>query len=615
VPVKSVIDVEVNDKAFQDFYDVFKRFRDDVAELPKLWANAFDAIKPMREFVGNMSDETEKHIVEVSKMTTVHEKITREIEKTDRSMIKLGRSTKGVLDNVIGISSSMLKWGTAFAGLGSLSSYFTVSAFEMMANKASTQQIQAGGIGVPASQLQGYKNVYEPILGDIMSPLNVLSRASSDVVARTMLSSYLGINQQDIQSKTATENLPALLSGVRGFMKNPNYAGQQALLWDQFQLSQYTGLSYNQARIIGNYTPDQLSEFSQKAQKSAQAQAPIDEVNARFQELNTNLREINSQFDAKAKASLITMGPDIVSISDSFHKLFAEALGSQAVQDGVHAFAKFMKDPMVHKALEDLGGLLASLTSHLFSVLEWVVGHDPSLSIEEKEHRLALISGASAVGGTVGAALGGGVLGAAVGAAIAGTATAVTLDASNYNAKNGLVYVGEGQFIDINKDYSISLPAVISKMLGIESGGNPRAVSPKGASGLLQIMPGTYRDMRRKHPDLGPDIFDKIDNPKAAGYYLSELYGTFNGDWRKAIAAYNAGPHRVQRAIEKSSWTHKDWLQYLPEETISYVGKVFGPNNSDIRMSPNMTLRMQFVSPTGYDWNAIASSLPFSGTE
>jgi len=81
----------------------------------------------------------------------------------------------------------------------------------------------------------------------------------------------------------------------------------------------------------------------------------------------------------------------------------------------------------------------------------------------------------------------------------------------------------------------------IASVIRAESGNNPRAVSRKGAQGLMQLMPETANTLGVK------DSFDPVDNVDGGVRYLRDLLLRYNGDAAKALAAYNAGPQRVQQ--------------------------------------------------------------------
>jgi soluble lytic murein transglycosylase-like protein len=82
---------------------------------------------------------------------------------------------------------------------------------------------------------------------------------------------------------------------------------------------------------------------------------------------------------------------------------------------------------------------------------------------------------------------------------------------------------------------------LVSSVIRAESGFNPHAVSPKGARGLMQLMPGTASG-------LGvTDTFDAKANVEGGTQYLRWLLDRYHYDLAKALAAYNAGPHRVEQ--------------------------------------------------------------------
>ncbi len=103
----------------------------------------------------------------------------------------------------------------------------------------------------------------------------------------------------------------------------------------------------------------------------------------------------------------------------------------------------------------------------------------------------------------------------------------------------------------------------IRAVMQAESGGDVRALSPKGAMGLMQIMPATWAALQQRY-GLGGDPYDPRDNIMAGTAYLRELHDRF-GD-RGFLAAYNAGPSRYQEHIVTG--------RPLPSETLSYMATV-----------------------------------------
>ena len=84
-------------------------------------------------------------------------------------------------------------------------------------------------------------------------------------------------------------------------------------------------------------------------------------------------------------------------------------------------------------------------------------------------------------------------------------------------------------------------PDLLNSVIHAESGFNSRAVSPKGAQGLMQLMPSTAGNLGVSNP------FDAQQNVGGGSKYLRELLERYNFDLVKALAAYNAGPERVDK--------------------------------------------------------------------
>lgn len=102
-----------------------------------------------------------------------------------------------------------------------------------------------------------------------------------------------------------------------------------------------------------------------------------------------------------------------------------------------------------------------------------------------------------------------------------------------------------------------------------ESSFNPNAGSGSGAIGFMQLMPATAKG-------LGVDPYNPAQNVLGGAKYIRQMLNQF-GDTRLALAAYNAGPGRVNQAIDKAGSTKWEAIaKYLPQETQNYVPKVMG---------------------------------------
>ena len=128
-----------------------------------------------------------------------------------------------------------------------------------------------------------------------------------------------------------------------------------------------------------------------------------------------------------------------------------------------------------------------------------------------------------------------------------------------------------------------------------ESRGNSRAVSPAGAIGLMQIMPGTWSQLSARH-DLGSDPFDVRANILGGAAYLRAMWDRYR-DVGLMLAAYNAGPGRADDYVAGR--------RSLPAETVNYVGQI-APGLGMTSVASSAAMPAVISPATAHPWRQAA---------
>jgi hypothetical protein len=127
----------------------------------------------------------------------------------------------------------------------------------------------------------------------------------------------------------------------------------------------------------------------------------------------------------------------------------------------------------------------------------------------------------------------------------------------------------KSQYVAIAQQDAIAAgipPDYFARQINNESGFNPNAVSPSGAVGIAQFLPGTAAG-------LGINPWDPIQALRGAARLMANYAHQYGGDYAKALAAYNGGTGTVQYAVNNCG---ANWLNCLPGETRHYIYVIMG---------------------------------------
>jgi hypothetical protein len=374
--VKSIIDVDVNDDAFKAFMELFSKYQAALKKLPGAWNSVEQSSEKTGNIVETMAESLNKTVDIIGKQLDAQQKMRREVEKTDRTMISLGRSTARVAGAVKDTTLSLLKWSSIGFGFLTAGSFFGLGS---LARASSQTRSQAMGVGITPAQLQAANLTYERF-GNVEPILSSIAQMQSDESQRYRFEA-LGIDKPETLSPF--EILPRLLEGVGREYGELIRTGGTALAPSTLGTTDF-GFSPNMLRMLAQtYQSGELRDLNAGLSERARTIGGNPDSGRAWANFLADIGTAGARFQTTLIDILTPLADPIKNVVDAFGELVRSGLTSQTFQDGIREFATWisalgetLKAPETRTALskfyDDLKNLADRLKTAGESVLSFI---------------------------------------------------------------------------------------------------------------------------------------------------------------------------------------------------------------------------------------------------
>jgi len=586
--VKSVIEIDVQDDAFKAFVQLFEKYQAALKKTPGVWSDATDAANGMSGAVGATAGKITANINFISKQTEEQAKMRREVERTNRQMTDLGRSTLRVATGIKDITFSMLRWSSLVGAFSLLSGAGGLFGYSVLASSTSNTRRSALELGVTASQLQAANITYERI-GGAGNLLSRIAEIREDVSQRYLLQ-QLGISPQDISQKDAADLLPSAIEGLRRrYLEIPEEL--RTTLAPAYGLTQFAGLGT--LRLLGGTSAGEISDLGAQYSQRRLSVGASDEIGRRFADFMARLEAAGAGLQSNLADRLVQLSVPINNVIDAFTNLVRAGINTPEFERGIRTFAEYIQEFSTwlgsergRNSIREFAENVSSVVSGLGRMAAWLASWFPAPREAPPEvygplapsplDNPALRTPEGRRRGTLGGS--GGL----------GGFPAMPM---SMNLRGPGVW--EGHFSALEGQYNLP-PGLLNTIYQLESGGG-RNLGPSraGALGPFQFMPRTAASLGLEDP------MDTAASANAAARYMNHLLSLFNGDLEMAAAAYNWGQGNVRRQIAQLG---PRWREGLPDETRTYVNRVVssvGPNTGTIQAQNGQSINITIQNSTG----------------
>lgn len=601
---RSVIDIDINDAQFRQFYELYQQFQGKVGELPEEWNKVNDAATHSHEALagamGVMVDSM-LHAKDLSRDLALHLKEASEAQKQFRlvtfegeaGLKKMNTQAKELAHTLFGIGKFLFKLDAA-ALIGTIGGLF---GMDKLASRAVLNQRSARGLGMTTGEYRAFGTD----LGRVVDPgmLESIANSKNDMTKQVWLQRASGLPQQQIdEMNPGTLAAQLALKAHDWWASTPDSQHNTQFLQSQGFLQ--LGMSMDDIRRAGMADREEIlrgmNQYARDSRDLNVSDRSTDALYAFLRDLDIAGQKLETVFTNR----LAELGPTLGGLMTTLEK-DAEILVNdifskenlQALEGGIDNLTQFLGSKEFRDDVKVLADGISAIAKAIVAGMKLLVPDSSPGTDSNGKSGPVNDDGTPVAPGTSywdnPANRGGDTL---VNKALhPGDYSAERQQLLGFIPYDKQVFKGAG-YENINPatqkgrdnlayfaglEKTLDLPqGIIAADVEAESGGNPLAVSAKGAKGAMQLMPSVISQYGVSNP------FDFDENVRAGATNLARLVKFYKGDIKKALAASNWGEGNLNNEIkgymDSAGVSHKgrgdDWERGAPAETNGHIKKV-----------------------------------------
>ncbi|MDP9651710.1 lytic transglycosylase domain-containing protein [Paraburkholderia caledonica] len=571
---KSVVDIEINDSQFRDFYSLFQEYQERLQESSSDWQSTTGSIGDAEGAMEKLLDLSGQHadaatiaayqanvivkeirqasaanaalVAGVYKATKGQKGFSDEVVRGEKSFSKMAKHSKEVANSVFGIGKFLLKLGAIGGGIAGLGGLLSGLGLRDLASSAVDTQRSARGLGIKPGQYTAFNQDF----GRYVDPsvLGTVADSQNSFIGRTWLARASGLTQEQVTSQGPDQLAAQLALKAHDWWANTPGAMRTAENLQTTGLPQ-SGFSLEMVRQQGNTPRAELERAYSQYQKDQKRFDVSDKDTDAWYGFLRQIKDAGNTIETSLKNKLVALAPDL--------QKFVDVIGKDA--------EKLITEIFTPKNLQSLGDGITELTNYLGSskfkqdmrdFADLIGGAVDSL---RKVGKFFNFSGVSSEPGKTSSIL-------TTPPGSSPSDTEIMLGKTRHFLNTQRIEDQIRHLQDLDRKHGLPL-GTLEGMWQKESSEGKNLVGPKLKNGDQAIGDFQFTSAAWKDWGKGGDRFSFNDEADAAARYMSSLSKRYGGDVRKALAGYNWGPGNVDKA-------GANWESRAPSETRDYVAQI-----------------------------------------